>query len=88
MGIIGLLAYAVLWISIIVQTWRATRQTNGWARGIAIGLMGTWAHLSVHQLVDKLYVANLHLHIGALLGVLSILLIWNTELKSSDRESR
>lgn len=87
-GIIGLLAYTVLWVSVIVQTWRATRQTSGWARGISIGLMGTWVHLSVHHLVDKLYVANLYLHIGALLGVLSILLAWNMELEGSDRESR
>jgi O-antigen ligase len=72
-GVVGLTAYAALWIVVIGLTWRVTRRTVGWARGVALGLFGTWAHLSVHQLVDKLYVANLHLHIGALLGVLSVL---------------
>jgi putative inorganic carbon (HCO3(-)) transporter len=72
-GVVGLTAYGVLWIVVIGLTWRVTRQAAGWARGVALGLFGTWAHLSVHHLVDKLYVANLHLHIGALLGVLSVL---------------
>ena len=44
-------------------------------RAVALGLIGTWVHLSIHHLVDKLYVANLHLHIGALLGVLSVLVV-------------
>ena len=35
-----------------------------------IGLLGTWAHLTVHQLFDNLYVANSFLLIGVLLGVL------------------
>ena len=86
-GIIGLLGYCILWISVFIQTWRVTRQVEGWARGIAIGLMGAWTHLSVHQLVDKLYVANLHLYIGALLGVLSVMLIWTMEFKNRDGQS-
>lgn len=73
-GIIGLVAYGLLWIGVIVQTWRATRRADVWPRSLAIGLLGTWAHLSVHQMVDTLYVANLHLHLGALLGVLTILI--------------
>ena len=52
-----------------------------------IGLLGAWTHLSVHQLVDKLYVANLHLYIGALLGVLSVMLIWTMEFKNRDGQS-
>lgn len=74
-GIIGLAAYLWLWASVFWQTWRLTRRAAGdWQRGLSIGLLGCWAHLSVHQLVDKLYVANLHLHLGALLGVLSVLI--------------
>ncbi len=74
-GIIGLSAYVALWVVIIWRTWRLTRQaTDPWHRGLGIGLMGSWAHLTVHQLVDKLTVANLHLHMGVLLAVLTILI--------------
>jgi putative inorganic carbon (HCO3(-)) transporter len=74
-GIIGLVAYIVLWASVFWQTWQATRLAGVWQRSLAVGLFGTWAHLAAHQFVDKLYVANLHLIIGALLGVLSILIL-------------
>jgi putative inorganic carbon (HCO3(-)) transporter len=70
-GIIGLIAYGALWIVVLWQTWRATRGGAPWQRGLAIGLLGAWTHLLVHSLVDKLYVANLHLHVGVLLGALS-----------------
>lgn len=72
-GLIGLLAYLGLWISIIWQTWHLTRARENWIRFIAIGLLGAWVHLSIHQLVDTLYVANIHLQLGALLGILSIM---------------
>jgi O-antigen ligase len=37
---------------------------------LAIGLLGAWAHLSVHNLFDNLFVANTYLLIGAYLGLL------------------
>ncbi len=84
-GIIGLVAYAALWIWVIWHTWLATRSAAIWQRSLAIGLLGVWAHLSVHQLVDKLYVANLHLIVGALLGVLTLLLrVSNQTMRHSD----
>ena len=36
------------------------------------GLLGTWTHLAVHSMVDKLYVNNLFLHLGVLLGLLAV----------------
>jgi hypothetical protein len=60
------------------QTWRALRLHSGWKRGLALGLLGAWTHLSVHHLFDNLYVNNTHLLIGALLGVLAILNIDST----------
>ncbi len=80
-GLVGLIAYAGLWINVFWQTWRITRHADGWQRAVALGLLGMWTHLSVHQLVDKLYVANIHLHIGAALGVLSILVIQSTQIR-------
>jgi len=70
-GIIGLAAYLFLWGAVFWQTWRATRRARGLLRGVAIGLLGTWTHLSVHHLLDNLYVNNVHLHIGVLLGLLA-----------------
>jgi len=72
-GLIGLLAYLLLWGTVFWQTWRATRRTSGFLRGVAIGLLGAWTHLTVHHLLDNLYVNNVHLHVGALLGLLAFI---------------
>jgi O-antigen ligase len=75
LGLPGLLAYVLLWGAILWQTLRARSvwPGTGWQRGLALGLMGAWTHLAVHNLFDNLYVNNTHLLIGALLGVLTIL---------------
>lgn len=69
-GLIGLAAYASLWAVVFVQTWRVTRRTWGLTRGLAVGLLGAWTHITVHHLLDNLYVNNTHFLIGALFGVL------------------
>jgi len=73
-GLIGLLAYLLLWGTVLWHTWWATRRARGLLRGVAIGLLGTWTHLSVHHLLDNLYVNNVHLHIGVLLGLLAFII--------------
>lgn len=80
-GIIGFLAYAALWLVIFWRTWLLTRSADVWRRSAGLGLLGTWTHLSVHNLVDNLYVANIHLHLAALLGVLTILILTEQEAK-------
>jgi O-antigen ligase len=37
---------------------------------LALGLLGAWVHLGVHQVFDSLYVANIFLLIGVYLGLL------------------
>jgi len=71
-GALGLAAYLILWGAIFAITLRATDLT-GLDRAVAIGLLGAWTHLATHQLLDNLYVGNIPLLIGALLGVLCIL---------------
>ncbi|MBN1954105.1 MAG: O-antigen ligase family protein [Anaerolineae bacterium] len=71
-GLIGLAAYVLFWGAVFWQTWRVTRRTSGLVRGIAIGLLGAWTHLAVHHLFDNLYVNNVHLFVGLLLGALTI----------------
>ncbi len=75
-GLAGLAAYALLWFIVIARTVslaaRGDRSTFGpW---LAVGLTGAWAHLSVHHLVDNLYVANTFILIGVYLGLLDSVL--------------
>jgi putative inorganic carbon (hco3(-)) transporter len=72
-GIIGLLCYTSLWTGVLYFTWRARQHPNALARFVVIGLLGTWSYLSIHSLTDDLYVNNLFLHIGVMLGVLAVL---------------
>jgi O-antigen ligase len=72
-GVMGLLAYLLLWGAVFWQTWRATRRATGWRRGLALGLLGAWTHFSVHHLFDNLYVNNVHLHVGVMLGLAALL---------------
>ena len=72
-GFVGLGAYLLVWASVFLVTLRAIRVSVGWRRGVSLGLLGVWTHLSVHNLVDYLFVNNLHLYLGALLGVLAVI---------------
>ena len=72
-GLAGALAYVAFWITIFALTWRIRAHPDRFARSMAIGLLGCWTYLAVHSIFDSLYVNNLFLHIGVLLGMLSIL---------------
>jgi len=89
-GLVGLLAYVLLWGAVFWRTWQVSRRAEGpvltcpggqcqgsvaegWQRGLAIGLLGAWTHLSVHHLFDNLYVNNVHLQIGVMLGMVAVL---------------
>jgi putative inorganic carbon (hco3(-)) transporter len=89
-GIIGLLAYLVLWGSVFYRTIKTFyRRSDATSRGqgprrnaanaspliaaIALGMLGAWVQLSVHQTVDNLYVANIFLLIGAYFGIIDSL---------------
>lgn len=72
-GIIGLLGYGKAWVIIMWLNWRARRHPDSLARCILVGLLGTWTYLAVHSFFDNLYVNNLFMHLGLMLGVLAIL---------------
>ena len=72
-GIFGLAAYASLWLCVLAWSWRARCHPDPGARLVIVGLLGTWVSLSVHSLFDNLFVNNLFLHVGTLLGVLAVL---------------
>ena len=72
-GIIGLMGYIVAWLVILWLTWRARSHPDILSRFVAIGLFGSWTYLAVHSLFDNLFVNNLFLHIGLMLGITGIL---------------
>ncbi len=72
-GVVGLLAYVVLWTAVFWQTIRLLRRLDWPVRGIALGLLAVWVAISVHHLVDKLYVNNIYIHLGVMLGLLQLL---------------
>jgi O-antigen ligase len=71
-GFIGLGAYLLLWGAIFWQTWRVLARETWPLRGVALGLIAIWTALMVHHLVDKLYVNNIYIHLGVLLGLLQL----------------
>jgi O-antigen ligase len=72
-GIIGLLGYGKVWLVIIGLNWRTRQHPDIFSRLIAVGLLGAWTYLSVHSIFDNLYVNNLFLHMGLMLGILAVL---------------
>lgn len=69
-GILGLVTYLGGWAIIIGANLRLLGRLQGLPRGIALGLLGCWAALAVHSLFDKLFVNNLGLQIGSMLGLI------------------
>ncbi len=67
-GLVGLVAYVLFWLAAFRLTWQAVRATEGVWRGIAVGALGSFVHLSVHNLVDNLYVAGMYVQVALLLA--------------------
>ena len=72
-GIIGALCYIFMWLGLASYTLQLRRHPDIIARSMGIGIMGTWTYLAVHSLTDNLYVNNIFLHIGIIIGLLVIL---------------
>jgi O-antigen ligase len=72
-GLFGALAYLGLWALIFAQVIRHAGRLGWPQKGLALGLLAAWTALSVHHLFDKLYVNNLYLYYGAMLGLQQVL---------------
>jgi len=72
-GLLGLLFYLIFWLVALAQALRATRNTSGLPRAVALGALGALAHLGVHSLFDNLYVHTMYLQIAVLLGLLVVI---------------
>jgi len=71
-GVPGLAAYILFWLVIIGQSIRLARRLAWPERGVVVGLLAAWVALAVHHLVDKLYVNNIYIHLGVMIGLLQL----------------
>lgn len=80
-GIIGAVSFLALWLWLLFITLRACRHPDLLARMVAVGLIGSWIYLLVHSLTDNLFVNNLFLHLGIMIGIATYLYqqLWRTE---------
>lgn len=69
LGIIGLIAYSIFLLSCLYYTWCGRQHPSPSVRCLSVGLLGSWTYLIVHSLLDNLYVNNVFLHIGVLIGL-------------------
>ncbi len=69
-GLIGLLSYCTLWGAAWWQMLRLVRSiTKPYPRALALGALGMLTHVSVHNLLDNLWVHNLYIHVAIVLGL-------------------
>jgi O-antigen ligase len=74
-GVLGLLAYLLLWGTAWLFAWRVAKRSSrmsGWHWAIALGVLGVVTHLAVHSFFDNLFVHDMYLHLGILLAILPI----------------
>lgn len=72
-GMIGLLTYLALWVGVAIIIWQIRRHPDPLARCVGVGLLGSWVYLAVHSLTDNLYVNNVFLHLGTVIGIAAVL---------------
>jgi O-antigen ligase len=70
MGIIGLLSYLMLIFSLVYLAWKNRQSPDPLTRLISIACLGALAYLIFHSLLDNLYVNNLFIHIGVIVGII------------------
>jgi putative inorganic carbon (HCO3(-)) transporter len=71
-GLVGLVAYGLLWLAAFGLGWGAVRRSSGFERAVAAGGVGVLVHLTVHNLVDNLFVQGMYLHVAIVLGLLCL----------------
>lgn len=69
-GVIGLLGYGKVILSIIALSWRTSRHPDNMARYMVIAILSSWVYICIHSLFDNLFVNNIFLHIGVMSGIL------------------
>jgi len=68
-GIVGLAGYLAFWLAVAWLTILALRRSQGVWRGMALGLLGVLAHVSIHNVFDNLYVQGIYLQLALWIGM-------------------
>jgi O-antigen ligase len=69
-GLMGLLTYLLLWGVAAWQTTQVLYKTRGpYVKALALGALGVLVHVSVHNIVDNLWVHNMFIHVAIVLGL-------------------
>ena len=72
-GVLGVMAFVLFWLATLAATWRARAHQDPQAHILAAGLLGAWGYLAVHSLTDNLFVNNIFLQLGTMLGLVALL---------------
>jgi O-antigen ligase len=70
-GILGAGAFALFWLAALWLAWRRTRRTHGYEAALAVGVLGTLAYVSVHNVFDNVFVAHMQLQLALLLACIA-----------------
>jgi O-antigen ligase len=69
-GLLGLGAYLTLWGTAFARVWLGLRRAGStWMRVTSLAALGVLVHVSVHNVVDNLWVHNLYIQVAVLLGL-------------------
>jgi len=74
-GILGTVAFLAFWASAATLAYRTAQNPDPFVRSLALGLLGTVAYLTLHNLFDNLFVQHLQLQLALLLGAVVALRI-------------
>ncbi len=72
-GIVGFIVYLSMIGYMLYVTWESRKYPDIVGRSVIIGVIGVLVYSTVHSLTDNLYVNNVFMHFGTLLGVLAVL---------------
>ncbi len=68
-GILGLGTFLSFWLALAWTLSRCVwRGCQGWDKALAVGLVGTWMYLTIHNLFDNLFVGHMQLQLALLLA--------------------
>jgi O-antigen ligase len=69
-GLLGLLAYLSLWAAVLWWLAKTAHQARStYTQALALGALGIVIHVSVHNVVDNLWVHHLYIHMALVLGL-------------------
>jgi putative inorganic carbon (HCO3(-)) transporter len=74
MGLLGASTFGLLWAGALIVGFRASRAGEWFLKALALGLLGTLAYLTVHNLFDNLFVQHLQLVLALLLAAVVALM--------------